>query len=58
MSMKSPDTFRSQKIPSIDGRNQKDFERLFTLRLIIARYGEMDVTKWWNTKGQLGSLGI
>lgn len=34
-----------------------DFERLFTLRLVIARYGEMDMARWWNTKGQLGPLG-
>ena len=34
-----------------------NFERLFTLRLIVARHGEMDMAKWWNTKGQLGPLG-
>lgn len=34
-----------------------NFERLFTLRLIVARYGEMDMAKWWNTKGQLGRFG-
>ncbi|MEP7307491.1 MAG: BrxE family protein [Acidobacteriota bacterium] len=27
------------------------------LRLTVARFGEMDVAKWWNTKGQLGPLG-
>ena len=32
-------------------------ERLFKLRLVIGRFGEMDLAKWWNTKGQLGRLG-
>lgn len=34
-----------------------DIERLFKLRLVVARFGEMDLAKWWNTKGQLGRLG-
>jgi len=34
-----------------------DLDRLLKLRLIVARFGEMDVAKWWNTKGQLGRLG-
>lgn len=34
-----------------------DFDRLLKLRLVIARFGEMDLAKWWNTKGQLGHLG-
>jgi len=34
-----------------------DLERLFKLRLVVARYGEMDLARWWNTKGQLGRLG-
>ena len=25
--------------------------------MLVARFGEMDAAKWWNTKGQLGSLG-
>ncbi|HUF99717.1 MAG TPA: BrxE family protein [Ilumatobacter sp.] len=32
-------------------------EYLFKLRLVVGRVGEMDLAKWWNTKGQLGSLG-
>jgi hypothetical protein len=36
---------------------QMDFDRLFRLRLVVARFGEMDVAKWWNTHGQLGRLG-
>jgi hypothetical protein len=34
-----------------------DFERLLKLRLLVARFGEMDNAKWWNTKSQLGRLG-
>jgi hypothetical protein len=33
-----------------------DFDRLLKLRLVVARFGEMDIAKWWNTKGQLGRL--
>lgn len=34
-----------------------DLDRLLKLRLVVARFGEMDLAKWWNTKGQLGTLG-
>ena len=34
-----------------------DLDHLFRLRLVVARFGEMDNAKWWNTKGQLGRLG-
>ncbi|MCK8602713.1 BrxE family protein [Desulfoferrobacter suflitae] len=34
-----------------------DFTRLFKLHLTVARYGEMDVAKWWNTRGILGRYG-
>lgn len=34
-----------------------DLDRLLKLRLVVARFGEMDNAKWWNTKGQLGRLG-
>lgn len=34
-----------------------DFERLLKLRLAVARYGEMDLAGWWNTKGILGRHG-
>jgi hypothetical protein len=34
-----------------------NFDRLLKLRLVIARFGEMDLAKWWNTRGQLGRLG-
>lgn len=34
-----------------------DFDRLLKLRLVVGRFGEMDIAKWWNTKGQLGKLG-
>jgi len=34
-----------------------DLDRLLKLRLIVARYGEMDGAKWWNTNGVLGRKG-
>lgn len=34
-----------------------DLDRLLRLRLVVARFGEMDLARWWNTKGQLGKLG-
>jgi hypothetical protein len=35
-----------------------DLDVLFRLRLVVARFGEMDGAKWWNTKGQLGRYGV
>ena len=34
-----------------------DFDRLLKLRLVVARVGEMDLARWWNTRGQLSLLG-
>jgi hypothetical protein len=34
-----------------------DLERLFRMRVVLARVGEMDLAKWWNTTGQLGPIG-
>lgn len=34
-----------------------DLDRLLKLRLIVARFGEMDVARWWNSKGMLGRHG-
>ena len=34
-----------------------NLDRLLQLRLAVARFGEMDLAKWWNTTGQLGRLG-
>lgn len=34
-----------------------DLDRLLRLRLVVARFGEMDLARWWDTKGQLGRLG-
>lgn len=34
-----------------------DLDLLLKLRLTVARFGEMDLAKWWNTKGQLGRVG-
>src|SRR5438309_1999756 len=35
-----------------------DYDRLLKLRVVIARIGEMDNARWWNTNGQLGDLGV
>jgi hypothetical protein len=34
-----------------------DLDHLLKLRLVVARFGEMDRAQWWNTKGQLGPIG-
>jgi len=34
-----------------------DFDRLLKLRLVVARFGEMDAARWWNTGGVLGRKG-
>lgn len=34
-----------------------DLDLLLKLRVVVARCGEMDRLKWWNTRGQLGPLG-
>lgn len=34
-----------------------ELDQLLRLRLVVGRYGEMDLAKWWNTKGQLGGFG-
>jgi hypothetical protein len=40
-----------------DANSRLDFERLFKLRLVVARHGEMDSAGWWNTRGILGRHG-
>ena len=34
-----------------------DLNRLLKLRLVVARHGEMDGARWWNTQGLLGRYG-
>ena len=34
-----------------------DLDCLLKLRLVIGRFGEMDLAGWWNTREQLGALG-
>ena len=34
-----------------------DLEHLIKLRVVVARIGEMDLARWWNTNGQLGPYG-
>jgi hypothetical protein len=34
-----------------------DLDWLLRLRVVVARCGEMDAQRWWNTEGQLGPYG-
>ena len=34
-----------------------DQDRLLLLRLVVARFGEMDLAQWWNSNGMLGRHG-
>jgi len=34
-----------------------NLEHLLKLRLVVARYGEMDIARWWNTQGMLSRYG-
>ncbi len=34
-----------------------DLDNLLRTRLIVARVGEMDLARWWDTKGMLGKTG-
>jgi hypothetical protein len=34
-----------------------DMDRLLKLRILVGRFGEMDLAKWWNTNKQLGRVG-
>lgn len=45
------------KLSEHDAAQFLDLDRLLKFRLVVARFGEMDIAKWWNTKGQLGRLG-
>jgi hypothetical protein len=31
-----------------------DLDWLLRVRVVVARCGEMDAQRWWNTEGQLG----
>jgi hypothetical protein len=34
-----------------------ELDWLLKVRLVVARHGEQDVARWWNSTGQLGSRG-
>jgi hypothetical protein len=44
--------------PSFSLTSILNFDRLLKLRLVVARYGEMDMARWWNIQGMLGLIGI
>jgi hypothetical protein len=37
--------------------NEPDIAWLFKVRVVVARVGEMDIARWWNSSGQLGPQG-
>jgi hypothetical protein len=41
----------------IDQSSGIGLDLLLKLRVVVARIGEMDRARWWNTTGQLGPLG-
>jgi hypothetical protein len=40
-----------------DMKADLDLEWLLKVRTVVARVGEMDLARWWNTNGQLGPQG-
>jgi hypothetical protein len=34
-----------------------DLTHFLKLRLVVARHGEMDAARWWNSRGMLGRHG-
>lgn len=40
-----------------EGTDDLDLMWLCRIRIVVARLGEMDVLRWWNTDGQLSSFG-
>lgn len=46
---------QSESIPT--EASEATVEQIAKLRLVVARFGEMDRAKWWNTKGMLANLG-
>ncbi|NEU96938.1 BrxE family protein [Bradyrhizobium uaiense] len=41
-----------------DTYNDIDLAWLMKLRTVVARLGEMDCARWWNSQGQLGRQGV
>jgi hypothetical protein len=47
-------TAAANKLPS---KSDLDLEWLLKVRTAVARVGEMDLARWWNSNGQLGPQG-
>lgn len=43
---------------SPDLKADLDLEWLLKVRTVVARFGEMDLARWWNSNGQLGPQGV
>lgn len=41
----------------VEVQSEVNLDHLLKLRLVVARHGEMDRARWWNTKGMLGPNG-
>jgi hypothetical protein len=50
-------TWIAGNLAAIMSSSTPDLRRLLQLRAAVARFGEMDAAKWWNTRGQLGRFG-
>jgi hypothetical protein len=42
---------------NVGSESDLDFEWLLKIRTVVARIGEMDLARWWNSNGQLGPQG-
>ena len=47
----------STPLTSSSSETDLDLEWLLKIRTVVARIGEMDLAKWWNSNGQLGPQG-
>ncbi len=44
-------------LPPVAFEQKLDLEWLLKIRTVVARIGEMDLARWWNSNGQLGPQG-
>jgi hypothetical protein len=47
----------AESMGAADTYNDIDLAWLMRLRTVVARLGEMDLARWWNSNGQLGPQG-
>jgi hypothetical protein len=49
--------YKSMKKHATADNDSVNLANLLKLRLLVARFGEMDRARWWNTRGVLGRFG-